>query len=319
MSLRLTDDSDPWVIDYVLDERHRLRAVARARPGRGSLPCIRRVLEEAIASPRVGRPHLPANLEVTAEELGREIDALGLPLRWAMTREPAGSPTSSMDARARSQLEGYLRPDGHWRWLQPGVGAPLVDHLFELCYRLSTSFAWYRLTGREAVAVHLPNARRTFWLRLVTRRRLDHQLDVELHLAPDWETLGAWRCGELGRDTIVVACVDQDELPLEAWEECCRLGRQGSVFCPAITVGPRRRMARPTELMLALDGMMALCALFDETESPASEELHILTLASGEEARVEVLEPDLLRFPLNDGGLDEPGRAAGQRATSVAA
>lgn len=301
MSVRPPCNSDPWIVDYVLGSSGDLRAVTRCRPGRGSRPSIHRVLEEAITSPHRGRPHLPKRLELSRPELMREVGELPLPVELGMSRE--GKKTLDEQAFEILKMHNeYVEPDGRWYWLQPGVEASFMSRIFDATFLLATSFAWYSLTGHEAIAVHFPERRQTRWLRLATRMRIDHQLDIALHIAPNEATFEAWKRGELGADTIVIACVDQDELPIRAWEECCRMGRQGSNFCPAVTVGAKRRMPSSSEMQQALEGLYAFNTLYASNEL-LGPGLQLRNLPMGEDIRLEVLGPELTRFPLNGGGI----------------
>ncbi len=301
MSVRPPCNSDAWVVDYVLGTSGELRAVTRCRPGRGSRPAIHRVLEEAITSPRKGRPHLPKRLELSRPEIMREVGELPLPVELGMSSEER----KTLDTRVLDAISThgeYIESDGRWYWLQPGVEASFMNRMFDASFLLATSFAWYTLTGQEAIAVHFPERRQTRWLRLATRMRIDHQLEIALHIAPNEATFEAWKLGELGTDTIVIACVDQDDLPVRAWEECCRMGRQGSNFCPAVTVGAKRRMPSPSEMQQALEGLHAFNSIYASAE-PLGSGLQLRTLPNGEDIRLEHLEPELTKFPHNDGGI----------------
>lgn len=80
------------------------------------------------------------------------------------------------------------------------------------------------------------------------------------------------------------------------------MGRQGSNFCPAVTVGAKRRMASPSEMQQALEGLHAFNTLYSSTE-PLGSGLQLRTLPTGEDIRLEHLEHELTKFPLNDGGI----------------
>ncbi|HRE87644.1 MAG TPA: hypothetical protein PK095_00770 [Myxococcota bacterium] len=227
-----------------------------------------------------------------------ELEEMKLPLKLVATRRRR----KTIEELVERLIEGYLQPDGHWHWLQAGVAAKTIDRLFDLTFRLANSFAWYTLDGREIIAIHHPLRRQTRWLRFVTRRRLDNQLEVALHVATRESTVDAWRRGELGPETLVIAAVDQDELPLAAWDECCRLGRLGATACPAITVGSRKRMPSPAEVAVATEALEGFLALLDEPFTP--EVLELRAVPSGEEIRVEVGRPELMLFPRNDGALE---------------
>lgn len=307
---------DQWLVDYVLDAMRgdRLVGLSRSRPSRGHIAPLSRVIGEACTAPLDGpspplpRPpgvasgpavmRLPKRIEFLDMHVYRELEAMKLPVELVPSRRRH----KTIEGLVEKLIEGYLEPDGHWHWLQAGVSARTMDRLFDLTYRLANSFAWYTLDGREIITVHYSRRRETRWLRLVARRRLDNQLEVALHVATRETTLDSWRRGELGPDTVVIAAVDQDELPVVAWDECCRLGRQGSTACPAITVGGRRRMPSPVEVALAAEALESFLALLDEPFTP--ELLELRALPSGEEIRVEVGRPELVAFPRNDGGLE---------------
>lgn len=307
---------DQWLVDYVLDSMNgdRLVGLARSRPSRGHIAPLSRVIGEActapLHSPRQSPPRpaavaadpavmrLPKRVEFLDMHVFKDLRAMKLPVELV----PSKRRRETIETLVERHIEGYLRPDGHWHWLQAGVSAKAIDHLFDLTYKLAQSFAWYTLDGRELITVHHTRRRQTRWLRLVARRRLDNQLDVALHVATRESTLNEWRRGELGQETVVIAAVDQDELPVTAWDECCRMGRQGATACPAITVGPRQRMPSPMEVALATEALESFLALFEESFTP--EVLELRALPSGEEIRVEVGRPELTSFPRNDGGLE---------------
>jgi hypothetical protein len=310
---------DPWLVDYVLDEDNNLVAVCRSRPARGHTAPIVRVLGEATTAPMTfsdGPPprprvapllsldvHFPGRLATVDDEVQREIRALNLPIALAARPRKRGF----IETTVSRLIAGYIPREDDWHWLQPGVTARTIDDLFGLSVDLASSFAWYTLTGRELVTVHLTARRQVMWLRLSTKRQLDNELRVALHIATRESTVEAWRRGDLGSDTITIEVVDQDNLPARAWEECCQMGRQGAIACPAITVGSRRRMPSPVEVAIAKEALESFMAAISE---PALREvLELRALPSGEEIRVEIGCEELTAFPKNDGGLESPWMA----------
>lgn len=307
---------DQWLVDYVLDSMNgdRLVGLSRSRPSRGHIAPLTRVIGEACTAPldapnrNAARPQsvasgpavmrLPKRIEFLDMHVYHDLEAMKLPVDLVPSRRRR----KTIEAHVEHLIEGYLQPDGHWHWLQAGVTARTIDRLFDLAYKLAHSFAWYTLDGREIITVHYPARREARWLRLVARRRLDNHLEVALHVATRESTLDAWRRGEIGLETVVIAAIDQDELPAAAWDECCRMGRQGATECPAITVGPRRRMPSPVEVALAAEALESFLATIEEPFTP--EVLELRALPSGEEIRVEVGRPELTLFPRNDGGLE---------------
>jgi len=246
----------------------------------------------------MGRDQWLVDIEFLDMHVFRDLDAMKLPVEFRIARRRR----KTIEDLVKKHIEGYLQPDGHWHWLQRGVTAATIDRLFDLTYKLAASFAWYTLDGRELITVHYPARRQVRWLRLVTRRRIDNHLDVELHVATRESTVEEWRRGELGPDTIVIAAVDQDELPAVAWDECCRMGRQGASACPAITVGNRRRMPSPVEIALAAEALESFLVTVEEPFAP--EVLELRVLPSDEEIRVEVGRPELIAFSRNAGSLE---------------
>ncbi len=303
--VQVGSDREPWVIDVVLDEARRVRALSRWRPTRGRGHGLGDLIDRAITSPLVGRVELPARVRVGSVGLMLELAEHPVALEVEL------APTPEIDRAAQALAPRYLPPEERWSWLGAGVSVASARALFEQLYLFATTFAWFTLCGREPIRVHLPGAR-LMHLRLEATRRIDGELDLALHVAPDADTLAAWSEGLRGERQITIAALEPDELPRQALEELERIcGRRRDLY-PRVIVGIERRAPSADEVATALVALEAFNALHDH--GGPTEGLQVRTLASGATAEIEVLEPVLSAFPDNDDGITIEAHTAESRA-----
>jgi predicted nucleic acid-binding protein len=212
------------------------------------------------------------------------------------------APTPAVTALAPA-LEATMVPQGEaWSWLDPECDRAALETLFDQILDLSSTFAWYTLSGQEATRVELPQRAEILHLRLEAREALDRRLRLALHVARDEATLAAWRRGEIGPDQITICEVLREELSSEAYAERLALDRPDAAVFPRVTVGPEGRAPTRSEWQVAARALMAFNALHDPLEG-GEEGRQTRLLDHGEVALIEVLEAEYLRFPENDGAL----------------
>jgi hypothetical protein len=174
--------------------------------------------------------------------------------------------------------------------------------MFEEIYLLSTTFAWYSLSGREVVRARFFERDETLYLRLESRLEDPGFLRLALHIARDEETLRAWREGLIGEWQVTVTAVRRSELSAAAKAEWVKLGSEPYDLLPRVTVGLDGREPGVSEWHVSERALEAFNLLFDPFED-SSEGVQRRVLASGEEVELEVLAPEYDAFPKNDGGI----------------
>ena len=191
--------------------------------------------------------------------------------------------------------------DAHeWSWLQPGVDEADVLTMFEEVYLFSTTFAWFTLSGQEAVRVRSRERAETLHLRLATRLERPGRLRLALHIARDEETLAAWREGLLGETEIIMTALWRSELSRAEVADWVRLGRERCELFPRVTVGIGRQMPSASEWHVAGRALEAF-NLFHEPLFGSIEGPQRRTLVSGEEVELEILPREFHAIPVNDG------------------
>jgi hypothetical protein len=286
-----------WVFDLVVDELGRLRAVTRTRAGRGAAPSLARVVDRAIIHPRMGRPHLPARLTVSSASLARELRDLSVELATTV------APTPELEL-LRPALEAMLIPqDGPWKWLDDECDRHSLDICCEQILDLGATFAWYTMSGQEAIRVESHEGREVLHIRLEAREGLDQRLRLALHVARDEATLEAWRKGRMGDNEIVIREILREELPREAFAERLEFERPESWVYPRVTVGVGGRSPTREEWQMAARALMSFNALHDPLEGDESG-IQTRTLDNGDKVVIEVLDPEFDLFPENDGAIE---------------
>ncbi len=300
------EGEEAWVFDVVLDEYGRLRAVTRTRPGRGPQPSISRVVDRAIIHPRVGRPHLPSRIRLESASLARELQELPVALSTTIT------PTPEIES-IRKAVEAMLVPrEGAWRWLDDDCDRAALETCCEQILDLGSTFAWYTMSGQEAVRVERSGGEEVFHIRLEAREGLDQRLRLALHVARDEDTLEAWRRGQTGPTEIIIKEVLREELSREAFGERLALERPDSWVYPRVVVGSDARPPRSEEWQVAARALMSFNALYDPLEGDEGG-LQTRKLDDGEDVVLELLGPEFILFPENDGALEGEFESAEDR------
>jgi hypothetical protein len=169
--------------------------------------------------------------------------------------------------------------------------------MFEQIALFATTFAWYVLSGRETIRARFDDGDELH-LRLEARRRLDGELALALHVAPDSETLAAWREGLRGDRQVTIEAIEWAELSLRAADESSFISCEPCDRYPRVGAGIRRSEPGRTEWWTAMRGLEAFNALFDNSSSALGRQRRVLADLTGVE--LEILEPELFAFDPND-------------------